>query len=319
MGKEVITFGGLPACKNVAKLTADIAIIGVPHGTPSYRMGEPSYSARAPVAIRAASRVHGDLPIHNYDFDLGGSLLNESDIRVVDCGDVPGNPLDPAGNRQRATDTIRAIINAGAVPIVLGGDDSVPIPFFRAFHGHEQSLTVVQIDAHIDWRDEVNGVTEGLSSTMRRASELPWIDRLIQIGMRGPGSARREEVEAAKAYGAELITAIEIQDRGVDWVPNLIPDGTACLVTIDCDGLDPSVMPAVNGPAPGGLTYHHVTKLLHGLSRKVKVVGFDLVELVPEKDINELSAWTAARIIFNMIGALVRSKHFQGARRHICH
>ncbi len=181
-------------------------------------------------------------------------------------------------------------------------------PFFRAFHGHGP-LTVVQIDAHIDWRDEVNGVTEGYSSTMRRASELPWIDRLIQMGMRGTGSARREEVEAAKAYGAELITAMEIQDRGVDWVLNLIPDGTACLVTIDCDGLDPSIMPAVNAPAPGGLTYRHVTNLLHGLSRKVKVVGFDLVELAPEKDVNELTAWTAARIIYNMIGALVRSKH----------
>ena len=303
---NVHTFGGLPACKNVAKLTADIAIIGIPHGTP-YRMGEPSPSARAPAAIRAASRAHGD-QLKHYDFDLGGPLLNKDDIRVVDCGDVPGNPLDAAGNSQRATDTVRAIIDAGAVPIVLGGDDSVPIPFFRAFHGHGP-LTVVQVDAHIDWRDEVNGVTEGYSSTMRRASELPWIDRLIQMGMRGTGSARREEVEAAKAYGAELITAMEIQDRGVDWVLNLIPDGTACLVTIDCDGLDPSVMPAVNAPAPGGLTYRHVTNLLHGLSRKVKVVGFDLVELAPEKDVNELTAWTAARIIYNMIGALVRSKH----------
>ena len=98
MGKEIITFGGLPACKNVAELTADIAIIGIPHGTP-YHIGKSSPSARAPAAIRAASRAYGD-QLKHYDFDLGGSLLNEDNIRVVDCGDVPGNPLDPAGNSQ---------------------------------------------------------------------------------------------------------------------------------------------------------------------------------------------------------------------------
>jgi len=300
------TFGDLPACNDIAKLEADIAIIGIPHGTP-YRIGEPSPSAQAPAAIRTATRTYA-APLNNYDFDLNGPLLNEDNIIVVDCGDVPGNPGDPVGSCQRAMDTVRAIIDTGAVPIGLGGDDSVAIPFFRAFNGHGP-LTVVQVDAHIDWRDERDGITDGFSSTMRRASELPWIDRLIQVGMRGAGSARQEEVEAAKTYGAEFISAMEIQDRGIDCVLNLIPDGTACLVTIDCDGLDPSILPAVNATAPGGLTYRHVTDLLHGLSKKAKVVGFDIVELAPEKDINELSAWTVARIIYNMIGALVRSKH----------
>jgi agmatinase len=301
------TFAGLPAAIEGAGPGGEIVIVGIPHGTP-YRPGETSHSAQAPTAIRRAAWRYAGMREH-YDFDLGGPLLDNRNIRVVDWGDLPGDPADPAGNRERATEKIRAALAAGAVPIVIGGDDSVPIPVFRAYRGHGP-LTVIQVDAHIDWRDEVNGVTEGFSSTMRRASEMPWIQRLIQVGMRGVGSARPEEVEAAKEYGAEIITAREVQDSGVERILGLIPEGSACLLTIDCDGLDPAIMPAVNAPVPGGLSYRQVVDLVHGLTKKAEVRGFDLVEFVPDKDINGLGALTAARLIFNMIGSLVRSKPF---------
>jgi agmatinase len=301
------TFAGLPACMDIDGLSAEIAIVGIPHGT-SYNPGEPSHSAGAPAAIRKATQRYAPM-LDNYDFDLGGPLLNDSKIRVVDCGNVPGDPFNPAANRKQARQKIRSILDAGAVPIVLGGDDSVPIPFFHAYQGHEP-LTVVQIDAHIDWRHEVNGVTEGPSSTMRRAAEMPWIGRLIQIGLRGVGSARIEEVDAARAYGAEFITAKDVHARGVERILSLVPEGVPCLVTIDCDGLDPSIMPAVNAPLPGGLSYRQVIDLLHGLAKKSDIHGFDLVEFVPDKDINRLGALTAARIVLNMIGALVRYKPF---------
>jgi agmatinase len=243
--------------------------------------------------------------LDHYDFDLGGPLLDNRNIRVVDCGDVPGDPLDSVGNQRRATETIRSVINTGAVPIVLGGDDSIPIPVFRAYQDHGP-LTVIQIDAHLDWRHEINGITEGPSSTMRRASEMPWINRLIQVGMRGVGSARQEEVAAAQAYGAKIITAKDVHEGGIERILDIVTDGAACLVTIDCDGLDPSIMPAVNAPVPGGLLYRLVIDLIHNLAEKVDARGFDLVEFAPEKDINGLGALTAARIVFNMIGALAR-------------
>ncbi len=305
--RNVNSFADLPVCRNLSALSADIAIIGIPHGT-SYRQGEPSHSSNAPEAIRRAARRYGDM-IDHYDFDLDGPLLNNSGVRVVDCGDLPGNPSDPAGNRRVITETARAILDAEAVPIVLGGDDSIPISFFRAYKGLGL-FTVVQVDAHIDWRHEINGITQGPSSTMRRVSEMAWIDRLIQVGMRGVGSARMEEVAAAKAYGAEIITAKEVHDGGVDQVLALVPDGAACLLTIDCDGLDPSIMPGVNAPVPGGLTYRQVIDLVHGLTKKVCLKGFDLVELMPKNDVNGIAALTAVRIIFNLIGSLVRSKYF---------
>ena len=304
MMTKIHTFAGLPACAKIGDVAADIAIIGIPHGT-SYDPGKPSHSAKAPAAIRRAAKRYADMLDH-FDFDLGGPLLDNRNIQVVDCGDVPGDPQDSAGNQRLAMETIRSVMNAGAVPIVIGGDDSIPIPVFRVYQD-QGPLTVIQVDAHLDWRHEVNGITEGPSSTMRRASEMPWIHRLIQVGLRGVGSARMEEVDAARGFGAEILTAKDIHANGIEPVLDLIPERTACLLTIDCDGLDPSMMPAVNAPVPGGLSYRLVVDLLHGLVQKADVRFFDLVYFSPEKDINGLGALTAARIIFNMIGANARS------------
>ena len=123
----------------------------------------------------------------------------------------------PSAHSRYTEDAVRAILKAGAMPIVLGGDHGVPIPVLRAFDG-DGPITLIQIDQHIDWRDEVNGVREGLSSTIRRASEMAHIGEIFQIGLRATGSARTEEVEAAHAYGAHLITAWELHEVGMDAV-----------------------------------------------------------------------------------------------------
>jgi agmatinase len=171
----------------------------------------------------------------------------------------------------------------------------------------------VQIDAHIDWRDEVNGVREGLSSPIRRASEMPHIDQIFQIGMRSAGSARPEEVEAAATYGAHITTAWELHDIGMDAVLERIPDGGRYYITIDADGMDPSVMPAVAGPAPGGLTFHQARKLIHGLVRKGRVIGMDIVEITPRLDVNRITAITAGRLIVNLIGAAAAAGYFDNS------
>jgi agmatinase len=140
------------------------------------------------------------------------------------------------------------------VPIVFGGDHAIPIPVMRGYDDIG-SMAVVQLDAHIDWRHEVNGVTEGLSSPMRRASELSYVEGMAQFGIRGVGSARQEEVDAALAYGSRLVSAEEIHARGVDAVSKNIPDANSYYITFDADGLDPSIAPGVNTSAHGGLTY----------------------------------------------------------------
>jgi len=309
-----LSFLNFPVATDLNALQADVAILAAPNGTPYAATGPYVDSADAPAAIRAES-IKSSEALDHYDFDLGGPLLDGRAVRVVDCGDVRSDPLDVAGTCGRITEATAAILRAGALPILLGGDDSVPIPFFRAFQDHpavSEPITLVQIDSHIDWRDEVKGVREGYSSTMRRASEMPWIGPMFQIGMRGVGSARPQEVADARAYGSTLIPARELHREGVERILRRVPDGGPYIVTIDCDGIDPSVMPAVNAPVPGGLSFHQVADILQGLARKGRVIGFDIVELAPRFDVNGLSANAAGRLVLNLIGALARSGQLGG-------
>ena len=237
------TFLGFPLCTEIDSIEADVAILGIPYGDP-YSMDEVTNDqTNAPSAIRLES-ARLSIGLDQWDFDLGGPLFSGQDIRVVDCGDVPGDPADIKGHYRIAETVVKTILDRRALPVVIGGDHGVPIPVFRAFDGRGP-ITLVQIDAHIDWRDEINGVREGYSSPIRRASELSHIDRIFQIGMRGQGSARAKEVEDALAYGAEIITAYEVHEKGMDSILDRIPANERYYLTIDADGLDPSVMPAV--------------------------------------------------------------------------
>ncbi|MSP82648.1 MAG: arginase [Alphaproteobacteria bacterium] len=299
-------FCGFPAAPDLDKLAADIAILGIPNGVPYRDLGNPyrAESAAMPRAVRYASNwLVGDAA--HYDFDLDGVLFDGKAVRAVDCGDVAHDPTRLADSGRWATEATAKILAAGALPIMIGGDDAVPIPFFRAFKD-QGPITIVQVDSHIDWRHEVGGITEGYSSTMRRASEMPWFTAMVQIGQRGVGSARPQEVRDALTYGSRLISARAVHAKGIDWVLDQVP-GDRFLITIDCDGLDPAVMPAVNALSPGGLAYFHVIDLVHGLARRGRIVGFDIVELAPRLDLTGVAALAVARIIRNLIGAVVRS------------
>ena len=241
----------------------------------------------------------------HYDFEIGGSLLDEQFGTIVDAGNLATSESDFAGNRTLITNAVKQILQAGAAPIVIGGDDSIPFPVFQAFEGHK-TFTILQIDAHIDWRDEVDGERYGLSSTMRRSSELPWIEKIIQVGMRSMGSARAVEVEIALAWGATIITAQQVNRQGIQPVLDLIAPNSNVLITFDCDALDSGIMPAVMSPTPGGLTYWNVVELMQGVAAKAHFCGFNLVEFMPARDLDGTSALTAARLIFNAAALLAR-------------
>ncbi len=293
---------------NLDALDAHIAFLGIPYGEAYTYDDIVNDQTNGPTAMRAASSkiLRG---LERYDFDLGGTLYDEKAIRAVDCGDVRGDPLERTGHVKRAELAVREILACGALPIVLGGDHAVPIPVLRAFDG-SGPITLVQIDQHIDWRDEVNGVRDGLSSPIRRASEMPHIGQIFQIGLRATGSARLEEVEAARAYGANLISAYELHEEGMDAILERIPDGGRYYLTVDMDGMDPSIAPAVNAPCPGGVTFEQARKLIHGLVRKGRVVGMDVVEITPKVDLNQITCITAGRLIVNLIGKAARAGHF---------
>jgi len=299
------SFAGLPRCEDLDALDAEIAIIGVPYGVPASMESSRAPSSEAPAAIREESLRYGKYLTH-HDIDLGGPLLNGHDIRLVDCGDVAMTPGDLAANSAATTGVIRTILERGAVPLILGGDDSIPIPVMRAYDAIG-SMCVVQIDAHLDYRDEVNGVREGLSSGIRRASELPWVGGIVQIGLRGVGSARAQDIADAMANGNVIIPARDVHRDGAGAVVDAIPDADDYYITFDMDGVDLSIAPGVNSPAFGGLDYWQATELLHGVAAKGRIVGFDMVEIAPRLDTRGMTSLLAARLILNLIGAMARS------------
>ncbi len=289
-------------------LDAHIAVLGIPFGSPYTIEEVTNDQTNAPTAVRQASDRVIRSP-ERWDFDVGGPLFDGRDIKFADCGDVRGDPRDLSGHYERAEQAVRKILSAHALPIIIGGDHGVTIPALRAYSGRGP-ITLVHIDAHLDWRDDVNGVKDGYSSPIRRASEMEHIGEIYQIGLRAQGSARAEEVEAAMAYGAHLINAYELHDVGMDAILDRIPDGGRYYLTIDADGMDPTIMPAVYGPAPGGVTFHQARKLIHGLVKKGRVVGMDIVEITPKLDVNRITSITAGRLIVNLIGAAVRANYF---------
>jgi agmatinase len=299
------TFIDAPRCDDLATLEADIAIVGVPYGVPYDMEGTTSPSSTAPRAIREQSlRWSGRLGHYDYDFD--GELFAGRNVRIVDCGDVAMVPGRYDDNFAATTAVIRAVLERGAVPFVLGGDHSIPIPVMRAYEG-TGSLCVVQFDAHLDWRDEVGGVRLGLSSPMRRASELPFVQGMAQIGIRGVGSGRRQEAEAVRDFGSVVIGAAELHRDGTEAALAKIPAADRYYITFDADGLDPSIAPGVGYPAFGGITYYQAFDLLRGVAAKGNIVGFDAVEVVPAVDVRDLTTMTVARLILNLMGAMAHT------------
>jgi agmatinase len=293
------TFCGVPFA-DPGNLDADVAVIGAPHGTP-YHPGVASHSANAADAIRGALDGYNTLA-GQMDFDSLQPLF--AGATVVDVGNVSDSRDDGAANRDAIKSATRAVLARNAVPLLLGGDDSVPIPFIQGLAERYKELTVVQVDAHIDWRDEVDGVTHGYSSTMRRASEMKHVRHIIQIGARGPGSARRQECEAAVAWGAKIFTARDIHRNGLKQAIKAVPRHAPAVLSIDVDGIDPSVVPGVMAPAFGGLTYQQVLDVIQGVAGRTRIVGAAFVELVPERDNKLLGALAVARLACNTITAI---------------
>ena len=222
------TFMGLPIGRLEDVAAGKVAVFGAAEATP-YDPAEASHSALASGAIRAASKLFAG-QLRQHDFDLGATPLpfpqDEGDPGWigVDLGDVATKPKDAAGNRAAITAATRAVLDAGAAPVVLGGDDSVPIPVLAGFAGHGP-VTVVQIDAHVDWADVIRGEANGYGSPMRRLSEMAHVTGMLQIGIRGLGSGEAWQHDDARAWGSRLVTSREWHRLGAEAVLAELPEG----------------------------------------------------------------------------------------------
>ena len=291
-----------PVVTDPAGWTAKVALLGIRHSEPYKHDSFPNDQSRAPDAIRAQSQSFCYNPAH-WDFDVGTDLASNLPTHV-DMGDTAWKGGDYGDYAAAITARVRHLWGQGAQLIVLGGDHGVTIPVVDALDAVGSPVHILHIDAHLDWREEVGGVRRGYSSPLQWASKIKAVSGMTQIGLRAIGSARQREVEAARAFGSHLFVAEQIHAEGMDPVLATIPEGRPVYLTIDADGLDPTEMPAVMAPTPGGIYFRQLAPLLRAVARRNRIVGMDIVEIAPSYDFaNGLTSIMAGRLILNVLSA----------------
>lgn len=301
-GAEAGSFLGVAEAASDAP-EGDIVIFGADCATPYPSVG--AYCAGGPAAVRAGTAAYAGHP-GKYNFDIGGPAIPDG-VRVVDLGDLPVDADAAEANRSRIRAVTERVLQAGGVPVLLGGDDSLPTPMLMAYGGRGP-LHILQIDAHIDWRDSVEGERWGLSSTMRRASEMGHVAGIVQVGQRGIGSASATEVAAAREWGACLVPAREIDSGGITRAIEAVPVGADVVIFLDWDALDPAIMPAVIAPTAGGLSYRELMALVGGVAARARIAGLAMVEFMPEADRDGTGALTAGQAAASLVGMIAQQR-----------
>lgn len=265
---------------------ARVVVIPAPYeGTVSWGKG----AGQGPAAILAASPY-----LERYE-----SVLRREPYRVGIHVRAPLKlPADPAGAIAAVETAVAETLASGRRPVVLGGEHTVTLGAVRACRDRYPDLSVLQLDAHADLREEYEGTPFSHACVMRRVAELPV--PFVQAGLR---AFSEEERDWLAARGQVPIHAREIV-RSSAWIERcLAPLSGHVYLTVDVDVLDPSEMPATGTPEPGGIGYHHLLDLVLGLAASGKeVVGFDLVELAPLPGLHH-PQYLAASLVYVMIGA----------------
>lgn len=308
----IVSFLRTPVCSDLSALDADVAIIGIPsdEGTrnlPGARFG--------PRRVREQSMRFGGGAEKNlggfWDIDEGRRYLDYelAHGRIVDCGDVDVIYTKPEATWENATSDVRAILAAGALPVVIGGDHAVTYPVVRA---HDQGqLTVVHFDAHLDYLPFIHGITHSHSSPMRNVTALPHVDRVIQVGIRSFRSHERD-FEASRQDGNEIITVNRLRDSGPSALLDLLPDGPV-YVSVDIDVLDMPLVPGTGAAEPDGLSFRELRALLFAVAAKSEVVGFDVVEVNPMLDLpSDATSFLAAQLLIEFLGRCVEHPMYRG-------
>lgn len=295
----IATFGKRPYQPDWNAIDADVAILGAPFdfGT-QWRAG----ARFGPRSIREASTLFSFGHAGAYDHEDDVTYLDN--VRIVDIGDADIIHTDTMQSHANIESGVRSILQAGALPVVLGGDHSINIPCINAFAGRGP-LHLVQIDAHLDFVDERHGVRFGHGSPMRRAAEKSWVSGLTQIGIRNVSSTAREGYEAAKEMGSDILSVRQARKLGTEALAARVPGGVPLYISIDIDAFDPSIAPGTGTPSHGGFLYYEVLELLDALSRCHPVIGIDLVEVAPDYDRTGTTAILAAQILLNLIGRVM--------------
>jgi len=303
----ISTFGKRPYVADWDAIEAEVAVLGAPFdfGT-QFRAG----ARFGPRAVREASTLFSFGHAGAYDHEDDAVYLGP-EVRIVDIGDADIVHTDTEASHANIEAGVRAILRAGALPVVIGGDHSVNIPCIRAFDG-AGPIHILQIDAHLDFVDERHGVRHGHGNPMRRAAERDHVTGITALGIRNVSSTAREGYAAARAMGGDYLSVRQVRQLGLDGVMARIPAGARLYVTIDIDGFCPSIAPGTGTPSHGGFLYYEVLEILQAAARRHEIVGLDLVEVAPDYDPTGSTAILAAQVLLNFLGFIFHARGAAG-------
>lgn len=278
----------------------DIALVGVPFDIGvNYRAG----ARQGPAAVREASRlirrVHNVSGIAPYDI-----------CNVADVGDAPVNPIDLHRSIEMIEGFFAKIHAAGALPLSVGGDHTVPLPILRAL-AKDRPVGIFHIDSHADTLDTLADTKINHATTFRRGVEEGLIDpkRTIQIGLRGSRFSP-DDIKWGQDQGFTCITFEDYERMGraavIEKIGEVLGDGPTYM-TIDIDGIDPAWAPGTGVPEIGGLTPREVQVMVRSLEGR-HLVGGDICEVAPCFDPTGITAVTAANLLWEMLCVLADSK-----------
>jgi len=304
----LLTFGSLPYTQDPAELEGvDVAIVGAPtddlvSDRPGARFG--------PRAIRAASCPWGP--------HLEARVDAMAELRMVDYGDAPVLPADPARSHEAIERTVGEVVAAGAIPIVLGGDHSIAEPDIRACAGPHGPVGLVHFDTHTDTGTEVFGVEVSHGTPIYRLVEQGHVDaaRYAQVGLRGywPGP---EEFAWQEERGVTSFFMHDVRELGiatvVERVVGVVGSGPA-YVSVDVDVLDPAFAPGTGTPEPGGMTSGDLLWACRTVAERLELVGAEVVEVSPTAPGSaDITALVADRIVRElMTGIALRRRAVSG-------
>jgi agmatinase len=315
-GRLDMPFVGIPSflratiCRHSGELDADVAVMGVPTDEGSPFMPGSRFGPRA---IREHSVRFGQGGRGYYDPHARRHFL-EYEVqhdRLVDVGDADVLPTNVVGTFENVTAMTRAILERGAMPVVLGGDHAISFPIVRAYR---EPLHVIHFDAHLDYAPFIHGVELSNSHAFRHITKLPHVRSLTQVGIR---SLRNTEVmmEDSLRDGNRVVTMEEFREQSYRPLVEALPRDARSYVSIDIDVLDLSLVPGCVSAEPNGMLYAELRDMLIALAEHVEVVGFDLVEVNPQLDVGTgITSYLAAHTVVEFLGRICDQPRWRAAR-----
>ncbi|MGI9518920.1 MAG: agmatinase [Pirellulaceae bacterium] len=263
-------------------MTLTVSVLGVPYDEQSSFLAG---CAAGPTSIRNAFRSAASNTFCESGIDVGDHE------RIRDAGDI--NPGSGQAAREKIETTIADLVAQGHRVLSLGGDHSISWPILRGYSQQYPQLNVLHLDAHPDLYDELDGNRFSHATPMARALEDGLIRRLAQVGIR---TMNRHQQEQADRFGVEVIPMNQWhREMRFEF------DGPVYL-TLDLDVLDPAFAPGISHYEPGGMSTREVISIIQGLD--VDLVGADIVELNPSRDINGVTATVAAKFMKEILAKL---------------